>query len=437
MKIDIIVVYTNRYRKGHAFAFVPPLTGIHLAALTPRQHQIRVIHQRVEKVDLNSGADIIALSFSTGFAMEAYRLALEYRKRGKTLIAGGPHVSFNEEEALEHVDSVVVGEAESVWSEVLNDFSRGNLKRTYRGRPHHLQNLPSPRHDLLPRQFLVRKVIQATRGCPFSCSFCVTPKINPGFRTRDIESILKEIRTDTFPFWWQNKLVWFWDDNLTIRKRFIVKLLTEMIPLKKWWLTQASIGVADDPELLDLLQKSGCIGIFFGIESFEPESLKQARKNQNQIEAYRRQITQLHKRGIAVMAGFIAGFDGDTPESIAAMADHLNEIGVDVPFLSVLTPFRGTQAYEEYEKAGRLIPERDWSYYNGFNVAYTPKNLSVSELEIAHHDLWKRAFSLSRVFKRIWRSLFYLRWGAWGLSTCMNIYYGLKAFTRNAPIQMK
>src|SRR5690606_17456033 len=122
--------------------------------------------------------------------------------------------------------------------------------------------------------------------------------------------------------------------------------------------------IADDPELLDLMKQSGCIGIFFGIESFGSESLKFADKRQNKASDYRRRIRELHKRGICVMAGFISGLDGDTPVSIREMAGQLDEIGVDVPFLSVLTPFRGTPDYKRYQDDGRLLEDRGWEYYN-------------------------------------------------------------------------
>ena len=161
------------------------------------------------------------------------------------------------------------------------------------------------------------------------------PTINPGYRSRPVVDVIEDIQYDRFRYWWQRKVVWFWDDNLTADRFYVRDLLAAMIPLRKWWLTQASMDIGADQTLLDLMKKSGCIGIFFGIESFGAESLKDARKPQNRVSAYKKRIRALHDRGICVMAGFIAGFDGDTPESIAAMAKQLYDIGVDVPFLSV------------------------------------------------------------------------------------------------------
>ncbi len=437
MKIDIIVVYVGRYERGHEKNFVPPITGIHLAAITPDHHDVRVIHQQVQSPDFNTDADLVALSFFSGFAPEAYRLALEFRKRGKTVIAGGPHVTFSPKEASRIFDSVVLGEAESVWPSLLSDAEQGTLRPKYTGQALPLDGLPTPRYDLLPQSFFVPRVIQATRGCPFTCSFCTVPTLNPGFRMRPVDSVLKDIDYNKFRYWWQRKVVWFWDDNLTANRRWIRELLAKMVPKKKWWLTQASMDIAEDPALLDLMQKSGCIGIFFGIESFGDESLHFAGKPQNRVNEYRRKISELHKRGMCVMAGFISGLDGDTPQSIHAMAKQLDDIGVDVPFLSILTPFRGTPDYKRYQDEGRLLPDRGWEFYNGYNVTFKPRQMSPSELLKAHRNLWQEAFSLRRSFRRIVKGVFRLRWGALMMSIAMNGFYSLKALRKNQPVNFE
>jgi radical SAM superfamily enzyme YgiQ (UPF0313 family) len=167
MRIDIIVAYIPRYRKGHLRTFVPPLTGIHLAALTPPPHEVRVIHQKVEPIPFDSDADLIAISTQSGFAPAAYSIAAEFKRRGKTVIGGGPHVTFCQAEALGLFDAIVVGEAESVWHEVLTDAANGHLQARYVGQPCAMQDVPSPRYDLLPDAFFVKRVVQATRGGPF------------------------------------------------------------------------------------------------------------------------------------------------------------------------------------------------------------------------------------------------------------------------------
>lgn len=437
MKIDIIIVYMPRYEKGHETNFVPPITGIHLAAITPPRFEVRVTHQQVEPVNPDTDADLIALSFFSGFAPEAYRLAALFKQKGKIVVMGGPHVTFSPAEALQFCDAVVVGEAESVWATLLNDAEQGVLKRTYQGQPQPLLNLPTPRYDLLSDAFFIKRVIQTTRGCPFTCSFCTVPTLNPGFRTRPVAEVIRDIEYNHFGQWWQRKVVWFWDDNLTANRKYVKDLLRAMIPLKKWWLTQASLDIAQDEELLDLMQQSGCIGVFFGIETFGQKSLKDANKRQNKAEHYRACIEKVHKRGIAVMAGFIAGFDGDTPASIEDMARQLYDIGVDVPFLSILTPFRGTPLYDKLEQEDRLLKGRGWEYYNGYNVTFQPQQMSPAELLQAHRALWRAAFSFKYAAKRGLRSLFRLRPGAVLLTLMMNGFYGLKRLRNNAPVDMQ
>lgn len=232
MKIDIIIAYIQRYEFGHEKDFVPPITGIHLAALTPKKHQVRVIHQQVEAINYNSDADLIAISFFSGFANAAFQLANAFRQRNKMVIGGGPHVTYNEEESLQYFDAIATGEVENVWELILEDAEKGALKDIYRGTPCDMKDLPTPRYDLLPNKFFIKKVLQATRGCPFTCSFCTVPSLNPGFRLRPIEDVIRDAAYDDFPYWWQKKVVWFWDDNLTIRRPYIKALLKEMIPLK-------------------------------------------------------------------------------------------------------------------------------------------------------------------------------------------------------------
>lgn len=436
MKIDLIIAYLQRYEFGHERDFVPPITGIHLAAITPAKHTVRVLHQQIDQINPETDADLVAISFFSGFAMSAYRLAVEFKKRGKTVIAGGPHVTYCREEALAYFDAIVTGEAENVWPRLLEDLEQGQLQLVYTGTPCDMTGLPTPRYDLLPDKFFIKKVIQATRGCPFSCSFCTVPSLNPGFRLRPVEDVIRDASYDRFKHWWQRKIVWFWDDNLTIKRPYIRELLQQMIPLKKWWLTQASMDIAKDPELLDLMKASGCIGVFLGIESFGVDSLADANKRQNKIANYKQAVKAIRKRGIAVMAGFIAGFDHDDEQSIVNMADQLMDIGIDVPFLSIMTPFRGTPIYTRLNQEERILAERNWNFYNGYNVAFRPKQMNEEELLQAHRALWKKSFSPKYAFRRIWRGLFTLRWGAFLLSMFMNSFYAYKKVRRNYPVDM-
>lgn len=434
MRIRIIVSYIPRYQRGHRWDFVPPVTAIHLAALVPQGHEVEVVHEQVQPVPFDEPLpDLVLLSFFSGFARRAYQHADRYRQLGVKVIAGGPHVSYWTDEALQHVDAVVTGEADDIFAQVINDAEAGCLQRVYRGGTPTLQGLPTPRYDLLEPRFLVPRVLQATRGCPFTCRFCSVPDLNPGFRVRPIEDVVRDIASTHFPHFWQERVTWFWDDNLLVNRPWAKQLLREMRGLNRWWLTQASIDITADRELLDLMQQSGCIGIFLGIESLEESELRSVDKKQNRVSKYRDAIARLHERGICVMAGFIAGFDGQTPDSIVRIADGLNAIGVDVPFLSVLTPFRGTPLYDDFIKEDRILRTRNWDHYNGYNVAFQPQGMSPETLRSAHRQLWQRAFSPSFVAARLMRGVRQLSRGGMMLSAAMNGFYGLKQVTGNIP----
>jgi radical SAM superfamily enzyme YgiQ (UPF0313 family) len=181
------------------------------------------------------------------------------------------------------------------------------------------------------------------------------------------------------------------------------------------------------------MERSGCIGIFLGIESLDGDALLSVNKRQNRVDAYRDAVARLHERGICVMAGFISGFDTQTPEQIRSVADRLNQLEFDVPFLSILTPFRGTLLYDQLLAENRLLGDRDWPFYNGYNVAFRPAQMTPEALHAAHRALWRRAFSPILVAERLARGVRQLGPGALMLSAAMNGFYGHKRLLDNLP----
>jgi radical SAM superfamily enzyme YgiQ (UPF0313 family) len=447
MKIKIVNCWTSRYRRSDQH-FVPSLTLAHLAALTPDGYEVTLHHEQVRPVnveqDVADGVQLAALSFPTGFALHAYRLADEYRRQGIPVVMGGPHVTFLPDEASYHADAVVVGEAELLWAQVLDDFRRGHVRRVYQTNDvHDLAGLPMPRYDLIEPAFAVPHVVQATRGCPYRCKFCATATINPGFRTRPLDDVIRDIAAPHFRGWLQNKLVWFWDDNLTANRRYSKALLREMIPLNKWWLTQASLDLTDDDELLQLMHDSGCVGVFLGIETLDADALASVHKLHNlkgtpgRATRYRQAIRKLHDHGITVMAGLIVGFDTDTAASVDSLLDQVRELEIDAPFLSVLTPYYGTQLYDEMLQSGRILLDRDWTYYSGYSVSYRPARMSAAELQEAHGRLWHALYAPGAALGRWLRGWATLRPGALVLSTALNGHYGLNRLTGNVPVRYR
>ncbi|PYU97207.1 MAG: B12-binding domain-containing radical SAM protein [Acidobacteria bacterium] len=433
MKVEIVQVWRNRYEERRLSAMVPPLTSLHLAALVPNDVEVAVRHEKVSPVDYDTDADLVALSFFTGVAARAYAHSRELRRRGKKVVMGGPHVTMLPDEAAAHADAVVVGEGEPVWRRVIEDAARGRLAPRYQGEARPLAGLPPPRYDLLEPRFAVRRVVMATRGCPYRCSFCTTAVLFPRFRTRPVEEVVRDIESLPGGNWLQRKLVWFWDDNLLVDRRYGKALLRAMVPLRKWWVTQTSLDCAEDEELLDLMRASGCAAIFIGIETLDAASLRQANKMFAPRARVARAIERLHEARIAVLGGYIVGFDGERPADVVAAAAALDDLGVDVPFLSVLTPYPGTPQRAAYERAGRLLGDRGWRWYDGYNVAFRPAAMTPAELEAAHRELWRQAFALGRAAARVVRVAQRGGPGALALAAAMNGYYGLRQLLGRIP----
>jgi len=185
------------------------------------------------------------------------------------------------------------------------------------------------------------------------------------------------------------------------------------------------------------MRDSGCVGVFLGIETLDADALKSVSKSHNQVARYRQAIRKLHDCGITVMAGLIIGFDTDTATSVNSLLDQVRELEIDAPFLSVLTPYYGTQLYDEMLKAGRILLDRDWTYYAGYSVSYRPAQIKVEELEAAHTRLWRALYAPDAALARWLRGWGTLRPGALVLSTALNGHYGLNRLTGNVPVRFR
>ncbi len=389
-------------RKTQIFRY-SMLTSLYVASAMPSTVDTRVLDEDVEPVDYDSDADLVGISFMTFNAPHAYEIADTFRKvKGKTVIVGGYHPSFLPEEAKAHADAVCVGEAENIVTEMILDFSRGRLKPFYRNGPVALAGLAVPDRRLLARSFYAPvDAVQASRGCPNRCRFCsITSFFRHSFRKRPVEEVIDELRGLR-----QNIL--FMDDNITTDPEYAKELFSAMIPLRKRWFSQCSVRIVYDDELLGLAARSGCRGLFVGLESLSQENLQDWGKGFNRVKDYTLAVAKLHRHGIGIAAGIVFGHDRDTPEIFPRTLEFLDSAKVDALQATLLTPFPGTPLFEDLEREGRIF-DRDWSHYDFGHVVFEPKGMSRQALREGHAGVVNAFHSKPRAARRLWNALRFL-----------------------------
>lgn len=384
---------------------IPTLTLPYIAGLTPPHWETLFADDNHGEVNFDTPADLIAISVNTMSALRAYALADTFRARGYTVVMGGWHVTFCPDEAADHADAVVVGEADDTWLSLLEDFEQGRLKRRYTSRNDtDLGNYPRVRRDLLDgRSYFTKNLVQATRGCPYRCSFCSVSTINPKYRRRPIPDVVAEIAGLTGP------LLFFIDDNLFIHRKYTRDLFRALIPLKKKWIGEASINMADDPELLDLAVASGMIGLLVGFESVIPDSIHEMNKHRtNAADRYKAQIHALQRRGVGVLAMFTFGFDHDTPDVFEKTLAFCEEADIFGASFGILTPFPGTPTHQKLVAQGRLLT-RDWRLYDLQHLVFDLPGWTPGDLEAKLRETEGRYYGWRAFLRRTWRLLKYPR----------------------------
>lgn len=367
---------------------IPPHGLAVLAGATPRsEHEVRIIDENFEEITFTSDADVIAISIMTPSATRGYQIADIYREKGKKVIIGGIHATVLPEEAKLHAHSVVVGEADQIWPEILDDVKNGKLKEFYfPERISDLDTVPMPRLDLCNKNYAKGDLVQVGRGCPFNCDFCsVSKTFGKKYRHKSVAKVIEEIkklRTTHF---------WFVDDNIGVDTAFTKELFRELAPLNTRWSSQASIVMAHDDELLKLAAESGCTALFIGFESLDQQSLKSVHKP-HVAQTYKEVVKKLHDYGIFVLGAFIFGFDNEDETSFQKTIDFIQHCEIDLIQLSVLTPYPGTRLFEEMVQQKRML-HYDWSKYTCMNVVFKPKKMSV---EVLQNGLW---YSLYEVYR--------------------------------------
>ncbi|WML29322.1 radical SAM protein [Neobacillus sp. OS1-32] len=388
----------NRFRKRQFNNFVQ-ITMPYLAAFVDQEkYLVTLVDEYNQKTPFDRHFDLVAITVNTSNAAHCYRMSEKFREMGAKVVFGGPHVTLLPDEAMEHCDYLIVGEAEQTWPQFLSEFYNGECeKKLYQmGEIPFLAGIPIPRRDLIHKRFFTKGAVISSRGCPYHCAYCNLKQIyHDSFRTRPIAEVIEDIRQ------MKSKYFVFWDDNFFGDIRYAKALMKELKGLNKRWAAQVTLERCRDQELLQLAKESGCIYFFVGIESFSEESLQSVNKRINNVAKYEQLIGDIHRHGISVQAGIIFGFDTDNRDVFKKTLDACNHLGIDGVTVSILTPLPKTPVYEQYKREGRLLTD-DWSAYNGkTRVAYQPKQMTAEELFEGYMWFRKEFYSWKSICKRM------------------------------------
>ncbi len=432
--VTIVRVQESRWNRYRVWK---PLSLMVLAGLTPAEWEISIVDENFGVPDYASMPlpDLVGITAFTSQACRAYEVAAHFQRLGVPVVMGGIHATMCLDEAMERVDSVVTGEAEGIWPQVLEDVRQGFLKRRYDGGLSDISNMPAARHDLLATRYALG-AIQTTRGCPLNCSFCSVTAFNGArYRMRSIGDVVREFRLI------REELVLVVDDNLVgtrpehiTRAKDLFRAMAQA-NLRKKWVAQATINFADDEELLTLAARAGCRGVFIGFESPAPEGLSELGKKFNFQKGrdFRASVRRIQRHGILVVGSFIIGLDVDKPGIGKQIAEVASRYGVDNLNALFLTPLPGTRLWDQMKAEGRIaldtFPE-DWKYYTLTFPVARYKHLSLDGVSDEMLTCDRTFYSIPRILRRAWGNL-------WGRRQPLISLVGNLSYRKNSQLSCK
>jgi radical SAM superfamily enzyme YgiQ (UPF0313 family) len=406
VKITFIMPNLGRLENG---AYVDegsmePLPLAVLAGLTPPDVDCVLYDDRIERIPFDEATDLVAISVEIYTARRSYEIAAEYRARGVPVVMGGVHPTLAPDECLEHADAVYLGDAESLWAKLVEDAKRGRMRRIYRGRAGPAQGGGVlPRRDLFAgKKYLPITLMQFTRGCRFACSFCaISSYFDKQHFVRHTHEVLREIESQ------RRRIVFFVDDNFLSNHQAAKAFLRELIPLRIRWVSQASIDMTADPELMDLLEESGCLGNVIGFESLSATNLRAMHKGpamripgriggSSGWDRYAKSVEILRQHHLQTWAAFTLGHDDDTSASIRETSDFAIANRFCFAAFNILMPYPATPLYDRLAAEGRLLFDGKWWLHPDWrfnHAAFRPARMSPEELTEA---TWQARYRWNR-----------------------------------------
>lgn len=409
-----------------------PLTIAVLKALTPPDIETTFFDDRIELIDYEAPTDLVVISVETYTARRSYDIASIYREKGVKVILGGYHVTLLPDEALEYADAIIIGNAENVWQQMLNDFQNHTLKKEYTGEP--CFNYIRPDKSIFDgKKYLPVSLIETGRGCCHRCEFCaISGYYLSKYYPREHDDIIADIRAS------KHKYFFMVDDNLIANRKHALELFKKMEPLKIKWAGQGTLSLAKDEELLTAMKRSGCEIILIGFETLQENNLQQMNKSVN-IACHEtdKLVQRIHDEGIGIYATFVFGYDNDTPETFARTLAFAQKHNFYTAAFNHLLPFPGTPLYSRLKEENKLIYDKWWleeDYHYG-SLAFYPQQMSPEELSCSCLDLRKRFAGFKTVIRRGIASMKRSSPLMWSLFWAMNLRLGEEVSQKmNVPI---
>ena len=402
MKIKLIAP-RDQYEDSISSAFKLQRVNLPLlAALTPPSHTMTIVDESFAPDDINQDVDLVGITVMTDIALRAYKIADTYRQKAVKVVMGGIHPTVLPDEALEHADAVVVGEAEGIWPRLVSDAASGQMQRLYRaGQMTDLKGLPKPRRDLLPRITYegytpIPIGVETSRGCPYDCEFCsIGQTMGRQYRVRPVQEVIAEIDSIDSPH------LFFVDDALGLNRNVAKQLFTEMVPLRRHWLGQGTVSLAEDLELLRLMRRSGCKGLLIGFESVQKGTQTEVKKIKNLRIDFYEAMRRFHGEGFGILGAFVFGSDYENKDVFEQTLEFILEGRLECIELRILTPYPGTQLYERLLREGRLCV-RDWWLrgYPSDTLLFQPKGMTADELISGFARLTRQTYSFGGMIRR-------------------------------------
>lgn len=379
----------------------PSLALLTLAALTPKEHEIILLNENIERLDFNTDADLVAITVTVDVMDKAKEIARRFSLRGIPSIAGGIHITAMPYDALPHFDAICVGLAERVWHKVLSDAKAGSLRKIYHDDEAIMgkEILPPDFSALSEKNYLITNVMCASRGCSFKCDFCYNncKHALPRQINRPVPELVEKIKRSGL------KQIFFIDDNFIGNPAWTHEFLDAIKPLNIIWNAAVDASISNHPDILDKMQQTNCRSLFIGFESINQSSLVSVHKKQNNVQHFERLIHNLHARNIMINASIVFGLPGDHPDVFSNTAEWLTAHKVETATAHILTPYPGTKLYRQL-KSENKITDFDLSHYDTAHVVFRPENMTAAELYQGYINFYKQFYSFKNIVKRIPKS---------------------------------